>query len=68
MSFASPVFLWYFLPAVLLVHWVLPVGFRNGVLAVFSLAFYAVGGQRVRTPAAGPHGGQLRGRPAGSAR
>ncbi len=44
MSFAAPLFLWYFLPAVLIAHWVLPQRFRNGVLAVFSLAFYAVGG------------------------
>jgi alginate O-acetyltransferase complex protein AlgI len=43
-SFAAPLFLWYFLPAVLVAHWVLPHRFRNGVLAVFSLAFYAVGG------------------------
>ena len=45
MSFATPLFLWYFLPAVLLAAWVLPLGARNGVVAVFSLAFYAVGGK-----------------------
>ena len=45
MSFAAPLFLWYFLPAVLVAHWVLPQRFRNGVLAVFSLGFYAVGGE-----------------------
>ncbi len=44
MSFAAPAFLWYFLPCVLLAHWVLPAKARNGVLAVFSIAFYAVGG------------------------
>ncbi len=44
MSFASPLFLWYFMPAVLIAYWALPARFRNGVLAVFSLGFYAVGG------------------------
>ncbi|MBM9460077.1 MBOAT family protein [Nocardioides sp. zg-536] len=45
MSFAAPLFLWYFLPAVLLAHWILPVRFRNAIIAVFSIAFYAVGGK-----------------------
>lgn len=45
MSFAAPLFLWYFLPTVLLAHWVLPQRFRNGILAVFSIGFYAVGGK-----------------------
>jgi len=45
MSFASPLFLWYFLPAVLLTTWVLPHRARNGVIAVFSLAFYTIGGK-----------------------
>lgn len=45
MSFAAPLFLWYFLPAVLVAHWLLPQRFRNAVLAVFSIAFYAVGGR-----------------------
>lgn len=45
MSFAAPLFLWYFLPAVLVAHWVLPQRWRNGILAVSSLAFYAVGGK-----------------------
>ncbi|TWD82773.1 alginate O-acetyltransferase complex protein AlgI [Kribbella amoyensis] len=45
MSFAAPLFLWYFLPAVLLATWILPHGARNGVVAVSSLAFYAVGGK-----------------------
>ena len=44
MSFASPLFLWYFMPAVLLVYWALPAKVRNAVLAISSLAFYAVGG------------------------
>jgi len=45
-SFAAPVFIWYFLPAVLMLHWVLPHQARNGVLAVSSLAFYALGGKQ----------------------
>jgi len=45
LSFAVPLFLWYFLPAVLLATWVLPKSARNGVLAVSSLGFYAVGGK-----------------------
>lgn len=44
MSFASPTFLWYFLPATLVVYLVLPARWRNGVLAVASLVFYAAGG------------------------
>jgi alginate O-acetyltransferase complex protein AlgI len=38
-------FLWYFLPAVLVTSWILPHRARNGVLAVFSLLFYAIGGK-----------------------
>jgi alginate O-acetyltransferase complex protein AlgI len=45
-SFASPLFLWYFLPAVLVVSWVLPHRARNGVIALFSLLFYAIGGKQ----------------------
>jgi len=44
LSFASPTFLWYFLPATLVVYLVLPARWRNGVLAVASLVFYAAGG------------------------
>jgi alginate O-acetyltransferase complex protein AlgI len=44
-SFASPLFLWYFLPAVLVVSWILPHRARNGVLASFSMLFYAIGGK-----------------------
>lgn len=44
MSFASPLFLWLFLPAVLLLLLVLPHRARNVVVACASLAFYAVGG------------------------
>lgn len=45
MSFATPLFLWYFLPTVLLAYWVLPTRFRNLNLAVGSLVFYALGGK-----------------------
>src|SRR5437763_6513994 len=44
MSFATPLFLWYFLPAVLAAVLVVPRGWRNGVIAVASLIFYAAGG------------------------
>ena len=43
MSFASPVFLWYFMPAILVAYWLLPRGWRNGLVAVFSLIFYTWG-------------------------
>jgi alginate O-acetyltransferase complex protein AlgI len=43
MSFATPLFLWYFLPAVLAAVLVAPRGWRNGVIAVASLVFYACG-------------------------
>ncbi len=43
MSFASPLFLWYFMPAVLAAVLVAPRGWRNGVVATASLVFYAVG-------------------------
>jgi len=42
-SFASPVFLWYFMPAILVVYWLLPRGWRNGLVAVVSLIFYTWG-------------------------
>ena len=44
MSFASPGFLWYFLPGVLVATWLLPNRFRNIVISVASILFYAVGG------------------------
>jgi alginate O-acetyltransferase complex protein AlgI len=44
MSFATPTFLWFFMPATLLCYWLLPRGARNGVVAVASLVFYAWGG------------------------
>jgi alginate O-acetyltransferase complex protein AlgI len=43
MSFASPVFLWYFMPATLLAYWVLPRSWRNGLVCVVSLVFYTYG-------------------------
>jgi alginate O-acetyltransferase complex protein AlgI len=43
MSFASPMFLWYFLPAVLAAVLIAPRSWRNGVVAMASLVFYAVG-------------------------
>jgi alginate O-acetyltransferase complex protein AlgI len=43
MSFASPVFLWYFMPATLLAYWVLPKTWRNGLVALVSLLFYTWG-------------------------
>ena len=44
MSFATPMFLWVFLPVVLVLVWVLPARLRNAVLAVASLVFYSWGG------------------------
>ncbi len=43
MSFAAPIFLWYFMPAVLLAYWVLPRSTRNALISVASLFFYAWG-------------------------
>jgi alginate O-acetyltransferase complex protein AlgI len=43
MSFASPLFLWYFMPVVLLGVLVSPRGWRNAVVALGSLVFYACG-------------------------
>jgi len=43
MSFASPLFLWYFMPAVLLAVLVCPRSWRNGIIALGSLIFYATG-------------------------
>ncbi|MGH3438004.1 MAG: MBOAT family O-acyltransferase [Sciscionella sp.] len=44
MSFASPLFLWYFLPLVLLAVLLAPRTWRNGIIAVGSLLFYVSGG------------------------
>ena len=43
MSFASPIFLWYFLPAVLLMYWILPRTARNVLISIASLLFYTWG-------------------------
>ncbi|PZR66693.1 MAG: membrane-bound O-acyltransferase family protein [Solirubrobacterales bacterium] len=43
MSFASPIFLWYFMPALLVVVWLTPRSARNLVVALFSLLFYVWG-------------------------
>jgi len=43
MSFASPLFLWIFLPLVLAALLAAPRGWRNGIIAFASLVFYAVG-------------------------
>lgn len=43
MVFSSPVFLFAFLPALLVVYFLVPKQVRNIVLLVFSLAFYAYG-------------------------
>lgn len=43
MSFASPVFLWYFMPAVIACYLIFPRRWRNGLIAVSSLLFYAWG-------------------------
>jgi alginate O-acetyltransferase complex protein AlgI len=42
-SFASPLFLWFFLPLVLGAVLLAPRHWRNGIIAVASLVFYAVG-------------------------
>src|SRR6476646_4774801 len=43
MSFATPVFLWLFMPVVLGCYFIFPARHRNAVLAVSSLIFYAYG-------------------------
>ncbi len=43
MVFASPIFLWAFLPAVLLVLWSAPKRARNLIVSAASLVFYAWG-------------------------
>jgi alginate O-acetyltransferase complex protein AlgI len=43
LSFASPLFLWLFLPLVLGAILAAPRHWRNGIIAVASLIFYAVG-------------------------
>ena len=43
MVFSSLPFLYLFLPAVLLLHWVVPAAFRNVLLLAANLLFYAYG-------------------------
>lgn len=43
MIFSSVPFLYYFLPSVMLVYFLVPRGWKNGVLLLFSLAFYGWG-------------------------
>ena len=43
MSFATPLFLWFFMPAVLAAELIAPRAWRNGIIAAASLVFYAVG-------------------------
>ena len=43
MVFASPIFLFLFLPATLAAYFAAPRAWRNGVLLVASLVFYAWG-------------------------
>ena len=43
MLFSSIPFLYYFLPAVLIVYFLVPKALKNTVLLVFSLVFYAWG-------------------------
>jgi alginate O-acetyltransferase complex protein AlgI len=45
MSFASPVFLWYFLPVVLVLSWGLRTSSRNALLALSGVVFYVWGGE-----------------------
>ena len=44
MLFSSVTFLFYFLPAVILLYFLVPRKLKNAVLLVFSLFFYAWGG------------------------
>ena len=43
MLFSSMTFLYYFLPAVLMVYFLVPRKFKNGILLLFSLVFYGWG-------------------------
>ncbi|GGO81064.1 MBOAT family O-acyltransferase [Nonomuraea cavernae] len=43
MSFASPIFLWFFMPVTLVAYWLLPGRWRNALVAVVSLVFYTWG-------------------------
>ena len=43
MVFSSVMFLFYFLPIILLIYYICPVKYRNYVLLLFSLIFYFIG-------------------------
>ncbi|WP_433413625.1 MBOAT family O-acyltransferase [Microtetraspora malaysiensis] len=43
MSFASPIFLWFFMPVTLTAYLLLPGRWRNALVAVVSLVFYTWG-------------------------
>ncbi|MTD14124.1 MBOAT family protein [Nakamurella sp. YIM 132087] len=43
MSFVAPVFLWFFMPTVLVLYLVLPRHWRNGLISIASLFFYTWG-------------------------
>ena len=43
MIFSSPLFLFFYLPAVLLIYYITPLRWRNAVLLVFNLIFYGWG-------------------------
>ena len=43
MVFSSTVFLFYFLPIVLFIYYIVPKKFKNIVLLIFSIIFYAYG-------------------------
>lgn len=47
MVFSSLSFLYFFFPAALAAHWLLPKKCRNAVLLLFSLLFYYVGEQKL---------------------
>ena len=49
MLFSSVPFLFYFLPAVLLVYFLVPKRAKNGVLLLSSLVFYGWGEPRCRS-------------------
>ena len=44
MLFSSISFLFYFLPAVILLYYIVPFKFKNAVILAFSMFFYAWGG------------------------
>ena len=45
--FSSIEFLWFFLPVALAAYWLAPPGWRNAVLAIASLIFYAWGAHAI---------------------